>query len=94
MRAGERALVLATAILLAAVITLCWGSAAALQANDGTGTGTGMPWPIIWAQIASTVASVFALVGLASAAGLLFLRAARWTSSPADDEEPTPEPSP
>jgi hypothetical protein len=96
MRAGERALVLATAILIAAVITLCWGSAAALQANDGTGTGTGtgtgLPWPIIWAQIASTVASVFALVGLASAAGLLFLRAARWTSTPADDEEPTPEP--
>jgi hypothetical protein len=98
MRTAERVLVSATAILIAAVIVLCWGSATALQVNDGTGTGTGIPWPIVWAQIASTGASVFALVGLASAAGLLFLRAARWTSTPTDDvtddEEPKPEPSP
>jgi hypothetical protein len=98
MRAAERVLVVATGILIVAVIVLCWGLATALQVDNRTGNGFGIPWPIIWAQIASTVASVFALVGLASAAGLLFLRAARWTSTPTDDvtddEKPTPEPSP
>jgi hypothetical protein len=94
MRAAERVLVVATGILIVAVIVLCWGIATALQVDYGTGTGSGMPWPIIWVQIASSVAAVFALVGLASAAGLLFLRAARWTGAPAADEEPTPEPSP
>ena len=88
MRAAERVLVLATGILIVAVIVLCWGIATALQVDYGTGSGSGFgrPWPIIWVQIASTVAPVFALVGLASTAGLLFLRAARWTGTPAAEE--------
>jgi hypothetical protein len=93
MRA-ERALFVATGFLLVAVIALCWVTANIPQSYSGSGTDSGIPWPIVWAQITSTAASTFALVGLASAAGLLFLRAARWTGLPVDDDGLTQEPSP
>lgn len=94
MRLSERVLGLVTVILIAAVIVLCWGISSTQQSYDTSGSGAGMPWPIIWVRIATSVVPIFALVGLASAAGLLFLRAARWTEIPADDQEPMPEPSP
>ncbi|MBG6108783.1 hypothetical protein [Frigoribacterium sp. CG_9.8] len=94
MRTSERVLGFATVILIATVIVLCWGISSTQQSYDTSGSGAGMPWPIIWVRIGTSVAPIFALVGLASAAGLLFLRAVRWTDTPAEYEEPTPEPSP
>ena len=100
MRIAERVLAIATSALLVAVIVLCWLIADAPQGFSSTiaeGQSTGreaIPWPLVWAQIASTVVSVCALVGLASSAGLLFLRAARWTGVRPAEEDPTPEPSP
>ena len=94
MRAAERVLIATTGILIVAAIVVCWGIAIDRQSYDRSGTDSGMPWPIIRVQIATTAASAFALVGLASAAGLLFLRADRWTDTPIGDEEPTLEPLP
>jgi hypothetical protein len=87
MRQAERVLAVATALLIAAVIVLCWAISDGPQSN----TDSGIPWPIVWGRIAFEVASVFALVGLASAAGLLFLRAVRWTDPPTGDGPTTPE---
>ncbi|MHC5794736.1 hypothetical protein ACVXZ4_01110 [Lacisediminihabitans sp. FW035] len=85
-------LVVSVGILLVAAVALCWYNAGSPQSYRSTDSG--IPWPVVWAQVASSAASAFALVGLAAGAGLLFLRAFRWTAGPEGDEDPTPEPSP
>ena len=92
MNVLDRVLIILTGLLLATVVAICWSTSTSLQRFTVTEGVT--PWPLIIAQALSSMAGSFALAGLASAAGLLFLRAARWTGSPADDEEVTPEPSP
>ncbi len=92
MRAAERVLIASVGILLVAAIALCWCNANSPQSFNNTDSA--VPWPLIWAQVASSAASIFALVALASTVGLLFLRAARWTNAILDEECPTPEPSP
>ncbi|QNE45621.1 hypothetical protein F1C58_00895 [Glaciihabitans sp. INWT7] len=92
MRAAERVLIASVGILLVGAVALCWYNANSPQSFSNTGSE--VPWPLVWAQIASSAASIFALVGLASAAGLLFLRAVRWAGASPGDEDPTPEPSP
>jgi hypothetical protein len=93
MRRAERVLIVSSGILLVAAIALCWYNATSPQNFSSGRIADAVPWPIIWAQVASSAASAFALVAFAAAAALLFLRASRWTGRPAD-EEPTPEPSP
>jgi hypothetical protein len=91
--AAERVLVVSFVVLFVAAVALAWYSANS-PSNYSSGTSTDeVPWPIIWSQVASSAASVFALVAVASAAGLLFLRAVRWTGALPDEEDPTPEPS-
>lgn len=94
MRTAERALLVRSGILLVAAIGLCWCNAASPYSYSRGNSADRVPWPVIWAQFASSAASAFALVGLATAADLLFLRAVRWTDRPADDKELTPESSP
>lgn len=91
---AERVLVIATGILLSAVVGFCWNAAHTPQSYDSSGTELAIPWAIVWGQLAYTGAAVFAIVGLASAAGLLFLRAARWDARSDVETEPTPESSP
>ncbi|MFM9919583.1 hypothetical protein [Lacisediminihabitans sp. H27-G8] len=92
MRGGERVLIVSIGILFVAAIALCWYNADSPQSFSNTDSA--VPWPVVLAQIASSAASIFALVCLASTAGLLFVRAVRWTGASPDDEESTPEPSP
>jgi hypothetical protein len=87
-------LIVSFGVLLVAAVALAWYSTNSPQSySSGSGTDE-VPWPLIWAQVASSAASVIALVAVASAAGLLFLRAVRWTGAIPDEEEPRPEPSP
>ncbi|CAN5516722.1 hypothetical protein BH10ACT4_BH10ACT4_10130 [soil metagenome] len=92
--AAERVLFVSFGVLLVAAVALSWYNANSPTNYSGGNKPDQVPWPIIWAQVASSAASVFAEVALAAAAGLLFLRAARWTGALPDDEDPTPEPSP
>ncbi|MET4702758.1 hypothetical protein [Frigoribacterium sp. UYMn621] len=92
MRAAERVLIASVGILLVGAMALSWYNANSPQRFSNTDSE--VPWPLVWAQIASSAASIFALVGLASAAGILFLRAVRWTVGSPDEADPTPEPSP
>ena len=90
MRVSDRALLITTALLLGAAVALCWYTSTTLESFPVTDNVP--PWPVALAQTMSWIADILALVGLASAAGLLFLRAARWARTPAGDEEPTREP--
>ena len=92
MRIVDRALLILTAVLLGGAVAICWMTATPPQ--NFTIDGKTSPWPLVIAQTSSSIADSLALAGLASGAGLLFLRAARWPRMPAQAEEFTPEPSP
>ena len=92
MRVVDRVLIILTAVLLGAVVAICWMTSTPFQSFTVDGGTT--PWPLVIAQTSSSIAGSLALVGLASGVGLLFLRAARWPGTPAEDEELTPPPSP
>ena len=92
MKGVERALIITTAVVLGTVVVMCWYTSTTVQSFTDVGNAT--PWPLVLAQTMSWIADILALVGLSSAAGLLFLRAARWTGTSAKDEKLTREPSP
>ena len=92
MKGVERALIITTAVLLGAAIVMCWNTSTTVQSFTEVDNAT--PWPLVLAQTMSWIADILALVGLSSAVGLLFLRAARWTGTSVQDEELTREPSP
>jgi hypothetical protein len=91
MRTSERVLLGLATGLLAVAVVLCGYQASAPQ--NFNFTENNIPTSVILAYLAGLLAAPFALVGLASAAGMLFLRAARWTwTAPEDFDEPvTPE---
>lgn len=92
MRVVDRVLIILTAVLLGGAFAICWMTSTPPQSFTVDGKTT--PWPLVIAQTSSSIAGSLALVGLASGVGLLFLRAARWPGTPAEDEELTPQPSP
>jgi type IV secretory pathway VirB2 component (pilin) len=91
MRIVDRVLVALTTLLLLVAVVLCWYPTTAPQSFSFEGNTPPLQFMLV--QIAGSLAGPFALVGLASAAGLLFLRAARWTPEIVDDG-PTTAPSP
>ena len=88
MRLVDRVLISLTAVLLGGAFAICWMTSTPPQSFTVDGVTT--PWPLVIAQTSSSIAGSLALVGLASGVGLLFLRAARWTGTLAEDEELTP----
>lgn len=94
MRIAERVLIVSFGSLLVAAIALCWFNANSPESFSRGDTTDAVPWQAIWAQVAFSAASTFALVGFAAVVALLFLKAARWTAQPVDDREVTPQPSP
>jgi hypothetical protein len=74
MTRPEKALLALAAVLLLAALGLCSNT----TAPQGSWTEGEIPWPQLLWQFKQMIAPPLALVGLASAVGILFLRAAQW----------------
>lgn len=84
----ERALLTVAAVLLLSAWALCSDTS---QPQAGWSSGE-VPWDYFLWEFRQVIAPPFALVGLASAVGILFLRAVRWQLRPVlADETATPE---
>ena len=86
MKRHEKALLVFAGVLLLGAWALCSDTAA----PTGNYVEGEIPWEQLLWRLRQTIAPPFALVGLASAVGILFLRAVRWQRSPVLDQ---PRPS-
>jgi hypothetical protein len=90
MRRHETALVVLALVLLIGA----WELASDATPPVFNSTAGEVPWGVLLWQFRQTLAPAFALVGLASAVGILFLRAARWaTTTGSATIEPRQEPA-
>lgn len=78
MSRPEKALLAVAAVFLLFAWALCSDTAA----PQGGWTEGEIPWPQLLWQFKQMIAPPLALVGLASAVGILFLRAAQWEAIP------------
>jgi hypothetical protein len=78
MSRPEKALLALAAVLLLAA----WGLCSNTVAPQGSWTEGEVPWPQLLWQFKQVIAPPFALVGLASAVGILFIRAVHWGKPP------------
>jgi hypothetical protein len=71
-------------LVLAVVLVICaWELSSDISQPEGNLTEGEFPWSALLWQFRHTLAPPLALVGLVSAVGVLFLRAARWGRAPA-----------
>jgi hypothetical protein len=78
MTRHEKVLLALAALLLLIAGGLCFN----LSESQGSWSEGEVPWVLLLAQLRQILAPPFALVGLACAVGVLFLRAAWWTVPP------------
>jgi hypothetical protein len=94
MSRAERSLAWVAVLLLLAALAITVYLANVQVTQQAFDLGNGVPWSFVLIQSAQEFAPSFALVGLASAVGVLFLRAARWEKPPVlpgEPNEPAPE---
>ncbi|WP_349903589.1 hypothetical protein [Parafrigoribacterium humi] len=78
MNRYEKALLWIAAVLLLSA----WALFSDVNQPQGGWVEGEIPWKVLFWQFRQLVAPPLALVGLASAVGILFLRAVRWEKAP------------